>query len=251
MQMTIREVVGRYKGTFFGLVWSFFNPVLMLAIYTYVFSSIFNARFGNDHDESKLQFAVILFVGMIVHGLFSEVLNQTPTLLISNVNFVKKVIFPLEVLPVISLCTSLFHSVISIIVLLVVYAVVNGNIHLSAVFIPLILFPLVTITLGLSWVFTSLCVYFRDLGQTINIATTVLLFLSPVFYATSSAPKELQVWLKFNPLTFIIQQARAVLVYGYFPNWRELGIYSLISILIAWAGYAMFQKTRKGFADVL
>jgi len=252
VQMTKRDVVGRYKGSAFGLAWSFFNPVFMLVVYTFVFSVIFKSRWGGAAgDDSKTQFAVLLFVGMIVMSLFSEVLNRAPGLILGNVNYVKKVVFPLEILPVIAIGAALFHSLISLGVLLAAFALFNGYLHWTIVFAPLVILPLVILVTGLSWMLASLGVFLRDVGQTIALLTTVLMFLSPVFYPVTAVPERFRPFIMANPPTFIIEQARAVLIWGQLPNWLGLGIYTLLSTAIAWAGYAWFQKTRKGFADVL
>lgn len=251
-QMTRREVVGRYKGSVLGLAWSFFNPVFMLVVYTFVFSEIFKMRWGGlEGDESKTQFAVILFVGMIVLGLFSEVINRAPGLILSNANYVKKVIFPIEILPVVAMGAALFHSIVSFSVLLAAFAVFNGYLHWTVIFVPLIFLPLVIMTLGLAWMLASLGVFLRDVGQTVTLITTVLMFLSPVFYPVAAVPEGLRPIIMANPLTFIIEQARAVLIWGHLPNWLGLGLYTVAAILVAWVGYAWFQKTRKGFSDVL
>ena len=251
LQMTKREVVGRYKGSAMGLLWSFLNPVFMLVVYTFVFSGVFKARWGGIEDETKTQFAIVLFVGMIVHGLFAEVLNRAPGLILGNVNYVKKVIFPLDILPVISMGAAVFHSLISLVVLLAAFILFNGYLHWTVIFIPLVLLPLVILTLGLAWILASLGVFLRDVGQTIGIVMTFMLFSSPVFYPITALPEELRPWLMANPLTFIIEQSRAVLIFGKLPNWTGLLTYILVSILVAWLGYAWFQKTRKGFANVL
>jgi lipopolysaccharide transport system permease protein len=190
-------------------------------------------------------------VGLIVHGLLAEVLNRAPSLIISNVNYVKKVIFPLDVLPAISLIAALFHSIVSIIVLLVASAAINFYLPWTVALLPVVVLPLIVLIVGLSWILASLGVFIRDIGQTIGIITTVMLFLAPVFYPLSAIPEKYQPYILANPLTFIIEQSREVLIYGHLPNWSGLGIYMLIAIGIAWAGYAWFQKTRKGFADVL
>jgi lipopolysaccharide transport system permease protein len=249
-QMARREVVGRYKGSVLGLAWSFFNPVFMLSVYTFVFSEIFKSRWAGA-GESKTQFAVLLFVGMIVQGLFSEVLNRAPSLIVSNVNYVKKVVFPIEILPIVAMGAALFHSLISLSVLLVAFAIFNGYLQWTAVFAPLVLLPLIILIVGFAWMLASLGVFLRDVGQTITIITTVLMFLSPVFYPVSAVPERFRVWIMANPLTFIIEQAREVLIWGHFPDWTGLGIYTLAAVAVAWAGYAWFQKTKKGFADVL
>lgn len=252
MQMSKREVVGRYKGSAMGMAWSFFNPVFMLVVYTFVFSEIFKSRWsGAGANDSKTQFAIVLFVGMIVLNLFSEVINRAPGLIIFNVNYVKKVIFPIEVLPVIAMVAALFHSVISIGVLLVAFVVFNGYMHWTLFFTPLILMPLVILTVGLAWILASFGVFLRDVGQTVGIITTVLMFLSPVFYPINAVPEKFRPFILANPLTFIIEQMREAIIFGQSPNWLGLSIYTLIATLVAWLGYAWFQKTRKGFADVL
>ncbi|PUE54820.1 sugar ABC transporter permease [Limnohabitans sp. Rim8] len=252
VQMTKREVVGRYQGSAFGLAWSFLNPVFMLVVYTFVFSEIFKSRWGGEGgDDSKTQFAVVLFVGMIVLSLFSEVLNRAPGLILANVNYVKKVVFPIEILPVIAMGAALFHGLISLGVLLAAFLLFNGYLHWTAVFFPLVLLPLVILIMGLAWMLASLGVFLRDVGQTIGIITTVLMFLSPVFYPVTAVPERFRPFIMSNPLTFIIEQAREVLIWGHLPNWLGLGIYTLAASVLAWAGYALFQKTRKGFADVL
>jgi lipopolysaccharide transport system permease protein len=252
VQMIKREVVGRYQGSAFGLAWSFLIPVFMLVVYTFVFSEIFKSRWGGvGGDESKTQFAVVLFVGMIVLSLFSEVLNRAPGLILSNVNYVKKVVFPIEILPVIAMGAALFHCLISLGVLLTAFVFFNGYLHWTAIFLPLVLLPLIILTMGLAWMLASLGVFLRDVGQTIGIITTLLMFLSPVFYPVNAVPERFRPFILANPLTFIIEQAREVLIWGHFPNWLGLGAYTLAATTIAWAGYAWFQKTRKGFADVL
>ena len=251
-QMTKREVVGRYKGSAMGIAWSFFNPVFMLVVYTFVFSEIFNSRWGGaGGNDSKTQFAVVLFVGMIVLSLFSEVLNRAPSLILANVNYVKKVVFPIEILPVIAMGAALFHCLVSLGVLLAAFVVFNGYLNWTAIFVPIVILPLVILSTGLSWMLASLGVFLRDVGQTIGILTTMLMFLSPVFYPVNAVPERFRLYIMANPLTFIIEQAREVIIWGHLPNWSGLGIYSAAASVVAWIGYAWFQKTRKGFADVL
>lgn len=253
-EMTRREVVGRYKGAVIGLAWSLFNPILMLAVYTFVFSVVFKARWGAaavDGSESKTQFAVVLFVGLIVHGLFAEVLNRAPSLVLSNANYVKKVVFPLEILPVVTLGAALFHSLVSLIVLLAVFAVFNGTLPWTAVLILVVIFPLLVLTLGIAWILASLGTYLRDVGQVISLFTTILMFLAPVFYPITALPEEFRPYIMANPLTFIIEQSRTVLIWGRLPDWEGLGVYTIIAFAVGWTGYAWFQRTRKGFADVI
>lgn len=251
LQMTKREVIGRYRGSMLGLAWSFFNPVLMLLVYTFFFAVVFKSRWGTGGTDSKTDFAVILFVGMIVHGLFSEILNRSPRLILDNANYVKKVVFPIEILPAISIGVALFHATVSLAVLLIAFLIFNGFIQWTAVFIPLVILPLVILSLGAAWFLASLGVYLRDVAQTIGLFTTVLMFLSPVFYPATSLPEAVRPWLMINPLTFIIEQAREVMIWGRLPNFQGLAVYTLCAVIIAWLGYIWFQKTRKGFADVL
>ncbi len=252
VQMTKRDVLGRYKGSAMGLAWSFFHPVLMLVVYTFVFSVIFKSRWGGvGGDGSKTQFAVVLFVGMIVYSLFAEVLGRAPGLILSNINYVKKVVFPLEILPVIAMGAALFHSFISLSVLLTAFALFNGYLQWTAVFTPLVLLPLVIITMGLAWMLAAIGVFLRDVGQTIGIILTVMMFLSPIFFPVTALPERFRPFMMANPLTFIIEQAREVLIWGHTPDWIGLGAYTSAALMIVWAGFALFQKTRKGFADVL
>jgi lipopolysaccharide transport system permease protein len=250
-QMTKRDVVGRYRGSIMGLAWSFLNPVLMLTVYTFVFSVVFKARWGEEGEESKTEFAIILFAGMIVHALFAECVNRAPGLILSNVNYVKKVVFPLDILPWIAMGSALFHAAISIVVLLGFYGMLNLYLNWTIVFLPIILLPLILVTMGAVWFLTATGVYLRDIAQTTGIVTTMMMFLSPVFYPISALPKEYQAWLHLNPLTFIIEQMRNVMIWGKTPDLIGLGWYSAASLLVACIGYFWFQKTRKGFADVL
>ncbi|MEE4676789.1 ABC transporter permease [Pseudomonas alliivorans] len=249
-QMTRREVIGRYRGSVMGLAWSFFNPVLMLAVYTFVFSEIFSARWVGV-DTGKGGFAILLFVGMIVHGLFAECANRAPSLVMSNSNYVKKVVFPLEILPVITLGSALFHSCISLVVLVIAQLLISHTLYWTALLFPLILVPLILGTLGISWFLASLGVYLRDVGHVITVLTTVLLFLSPVLYPVAALPEIYRPWLQMNPLTYIIEESRSVLLFGHLPQWDSLGIAIVIGSLMAVAGFWFFQKTRKGFADVI
>lgn len=248
--MTRREVLGRYRGSVMGIAWSFFNPLLMLAVYTFVFSEVFQARW-TGLDAGKGQFAVLLFVGMIVHGLFAECANRSPSMIMSNSNYVKKVLFPLEVLPVVALGSALFHTGISLIVLLLAQWLLTHTLYLTAIAFPLVILPLLIATLGFSWLLAALGVYLRDVGQVIGVLTTVLLFLSPVLYPVAALPEVYQPWLRLNPLTYIIEESRNVLLFGQWPDAQNLAVALLISCVVAALGFAFFQKTRRGFADVL
>lgn len=245
-----REVLGRYKGSVFGVLWSFFNPLLMLAIYTFVFSEIFNARWGTN-TESKTEFALMLFAGLIVFNIFSDCMNRAPSLILSNLNYVKRVVYPLEILPVVSLGGALFHALISILVWILAYVLLIDVPNASVMYAPLVIMPFALLVLGLSWFLAAIGVYLRDVNQFINLVTTAVMFLSPIFYPASALPGPYRLILNVNPLTPIIEQLRAVLYFGHQPDFILLAKYSVFSLLIAWMGFMWFQKTRKGFADVL
>src|SRR5687768_11238443 len=243
--LTKREVIGRYRGSVMGIAWSFFNPLLMLVIYTFVFSVVFKARWGVGGEESKADFAIILFVGMIVHGLFAECVNRAPALILSNVNYVKKVIFPLEILPWVAFGSALFHTLISVGVLLIAEVLLGHPVPWTAVLFPFVLLPLVLITMGFAWFLAAFGVFVRDIGQITAMFTTVLLFLSPVFYPLSILPEKYQGLLQLNPLAFIIEEGRKVLIFGQLPEGGYWAVLMAAGGLIAWAGFAWFQKTRK------
>lgn len=245
-----REVLGRYRGSALGLLWSFFNPLFMLAVYTFVFSEIFKARWSAG-SESKIEFALVLFAGLIIYNLFAECINRAPGLILFNVNYVKKVVFPLEILPFVGLLSALYHSLISLLVWLMAYMVFFGLPHPSTLYLPLILIPYLLFIMGLGWGLASLGVYLRDVSQFIGILTTVLMFLSPIFYPAAALPEHYRHLLYLNPLTPVIEQTRDVLFWGNLPDFAGLSVYWCATALIAWIGFAWFQKTRKGFADVL
>ncbi|WP_417392890.1 ABC transporter permease [Gimesia sp.] len=249
-QMAKREVIGRYKGSVLGLAWSFFNPIIMLVVYTFVFSVVFKARWQTGSD-SKTEFALALFIGMIVHGLMAECVNRAPGLITGNINYVKKVIFPLDILPWIAMGATLFHSMISLAAWGLFFMVVNHSIHWTAIFLPVLFLPLILFTMGLTWFLASLGVYLRDVGQMTGVFTMVAMFMAPVFYPISNLPEKYHPIIYANPLTFIIEQSRAILMWGQIPHWGGVGISLLLSSIVAWLGYAWFQKTRRGFADVL
>ncbi|AEJ00318.1 ABC-2 type transporter [Nitrosomonas sp. Is79A3] len=254
LQMIKREVIGRYRGSFLGLLWTFVNPILMLAIYTFVFGVVFKIRLdpqNTDIYDDKFAFALLLFTGLILFNLFSECLSRAPGLVLANVNYVKKVIFPLEILPLVSLGSALFHAGISFLVLVIFILVIDHPIHWTLICLPIIILPLLLLVLGLSWMLASIGVYVRDIGQFIGLILTMLLFMSPIFYPASALPESVRDYLFLNPLTFVIEQARAVTLYGQLPDWSGLVIYYMLACIIAWVGLMWFMKTRKGFADVL
>ncbi|MDU4249508.1 ABC transporter permease [Pseudomonas sp.] len=251
VQATVkREVLGRYRGSFLGLFWSFFNPLFMLAVYTFVFSEIFNARW-NSGSVSKTEFALLLFAGLIIFNMFSECIIRAPSVILSNPNYVKKVVFPLEILPFVNLLSAFYHALISFCVWMAAYCIFFSTPHITVLYLPLIVFPFGLFIMGASWCLASLGVYLRDVTQFIGIITTVLMFLSPIFYPASALPEEYRALLYANPLTPVIEAVRDALYWGKAPELSTLAFYWIAAMIIAWLGFAWFQMTRKGFADVI
>jgi len=251
LQLAKREVISRYRGSVMGLAWSFFNPILMLIVYTFVFSVVFKSHWGGAAEHSRASFAIILFAGLIVHGMFAECAIRAPGLILANVNYVKRVVFPLEILPWVAMASTVFHAGISLLVLLLAQLLLNHTMPFTAVFFPVVLLPLLLITMGVAWFLSAIGVYLRDVSQTIGLLTTLLLFLSPVLYPVSSLPEAYQLWARLNPLTYTLEEGRSSLIFGQMPNWSGWGKHMIVSAIIAWIGFWWFQKSRKGFADVL
>lgn len=245
-----REIIGRYRGSVMGLLWSFFNPVLMLAVYTFVFSVVFKARWVGGSD-SKMEFALVLFAGLMIFNLFAECINKAPSLILGNVNYVKKVIFPLEVLPLIAFGSAAFHFLVSLLVWILFFCLFFGLPSPRILWLPVVLVPLVLTTLGFSWLLASLSVFIRDTAQVIGVITTILMFLSPIFYPIEALPIEYHVMMNLNPLTYVVEQTRDIMIFHRPMNFFSWLIQFLFSALTAWLGFAWFQKTRTGFADVL
>lgn len=252
-QLTEREIIGRYRGSVLGLLWPFITPLLMLALYTLVFGVILGARrWGVGEAKVSIgEYAIILFAGITLHGVLAEMLAQCPRLINSNPNFVKRVVFPLQILPIVTLGGALFHALISFAMLLTVQLMLTGTLPLTFLLLPVVLIPFAILNLGVGWFLASLGVYFRDIDQILRPVTTMLLFLSPIVYPIEAIPQRLQPLLYLNPLTFIVEQTRAVLIFGQMPNWLGLAIYTIIALAFAAIGLWWFQRTRKGFADVI
>lgn len=250
-QMARREVAARYRGSVLGVLWALLTPLLMLSLYTFVFSVVFEARWGADASAGRSRFAVFAFVGMLVHGLLAESMVRAPSLVLANPSFVKKVVFPLEILPVVALSASLFHAAAGFGVLAVAQLALDGALPWTWVFLPLTLLPVVLFALGVSWFLASTGVYLRDIAHPVGLAATVLLFASPVFFPASSVPQPWRDWVLLNPLSLVIEQTRAVLLQGRAPDAAVLAAQLGVGALVAWLGYFWFQRIRKGFANVV
>lgn len=247
-----REITGRYRGSVLGILWSLLTPLFMLGVYTFVFGNVFKARWAGAGDQVGIaEFAIIIFAGLMVFQIFSEVVSRAPTLIVSNQNFVTKVVFPLEILVPVALGAALFHGAVSLVVLIGFQLAVFGGVPWTALLLPLVLLPFCWVILGLSWFFAALGAYLRDIGQVLGTLVTALMFLSPIFFPITALPEWLRPWLLLNPVALPVEQVRAVLVFGQLPDFEALGAYALVSVVVMALGYAFFQKTRKGFADVL
>ena len=250
-QFAKREILGRYRGSILGLGWSFATPLLMLAVYTFVFVGVFKARWPGAESGGGGEFALQIFAGLLAFNFFSEVINRAPRLIVDQPNLVKKVVFPLEILPWVSVLSGLFHLLLSILVLLIGILIVRGEVSPTLIALPLILLPFFVLLLGLGWGLGALGVYIRDIGQMMGLALNLLMFLSPIFYSLDSLPPKMQSWMLANPLTLIIEQIRGATLGNSWPDWQALALYSLLAFAVAIVGAAFFEAARKGFADVL
>ena len=250
-QLVSREVSQRYRGSYLGVLWSFITPLLMLLIYTFVFSVVFKARWRAEAETPTGEFALTLFAGLAAFNLFSEVMNRAPGLVLAVPNYVKKVVFPLEVLPVVAVGSALVNSLITAGLVLVGSVLVLGHVSPTVVLLPLAYLPLILLCLGLSWFLASLGVYIRDIGQGIGIVVQMLFFASPVFYSPTAVPERIRGVLLANPLTLILDAFRQTLLWGELLNWRMWIVWTTMTAAIALLGYVWFMKTKKGFADVM
>lgn len=249
-QLAKRDVLGRYRGASFGLLWALMSPFLMLMVYTFAFGTVLKSRWPQV-ESGAAHYSIILFVGILVHGFFAECLTRSPELVVSNSNYVKRVIFPLDILPWPMALSALFHTGMNIIVFIILQLILDGHMAYTIIFLPLVIFPLFILVLGVSWFMAAVGVYFRDVGQITGVLATAMFFLSSAIIPTEVIPKAYRWLFFFNPLTFVINQARNVMLWGKLPNWSGLSLYLMIAITIACLGYAFFEKTKRGFADVL
>lgn len=245
-----RDILGRYQGSVLGLLWSIFIPFFMLIIYTFVFSYVFKARW-TGLSESKIEFALILFSGLLVFNLFAECVTRAPSIIVNNVNYVKKIMFPIEILPLVSLGSALFSALMSLAIWVIFYCIYFGAPPITILLLPLIVLPLLFLIVGVSWLMSALGVYLRDISQIMSICITGLMFISPVFYPVSSLPNEYQFILKANPLTPIIEQVRDAMIWGKQPDWQNYFILLFVAITFAWLAFVCFQRFKREFADVL
>jgi lipopolysaccharide transport system permease protein len=244
-----RRIEARYRGAALGLFWAVLEPLLLLAIYTFVFSSVFGARWGEDAGSGS--FALHLFSGLILFQVFQRAVNDAPALLLSHATYLKQVLFPAEALSIASVFAALFDFAVGFVLWLGFHLIERGLPPPTALAIPVVVVPIVLFALGGSWLLASLGVFLRDLAHVTTLATTALLFLSPIFYPASRVPESFRVVYDANPLAHLLEAARALLLDGASPDWGALAMVSFASLLVAWGGYAWFRRTRHTFADVL
>lgn len=250
-QLIKREVGQRYRGSYLGVLWSFITPLLMLAIYTFVFSVIFKSSWKMGTETPIGEFALTLFAGLAAFNLFSEVVNRAPTLILTVPNYVKKVVFPLEILPVVAVGSALVNSIITATLVIIGSVLLLGRISPSIFLLPLAYLPLCLLCLGLGYFLASLGVYIRDIGQGISVVVQMLFFLSPVFYPVSAVPEPFRSVILINPLTLILTEFRQILLWGEMLNLRAWGPWLIFTVVFAILGYIWFMKTKNGFADVM
>jgi lipopolysaccharide transport system permease protein len=248
-ELAKREFSGRYRGSFGGIAWSFAQPLFLLTVYTVAFGVILQARWG--FGGGTAEYALMLFAGLIVFNAFAECLNNAPSLIASNPNYVKKVVFPLEVLPWVTALAAILHAVIGIGVWLVGYAILIGTPSPAVLFFPAVLASLFPVLLGVGWLLSATGVVVRDVGQLTGLLAHALLFLTPIFYSVEAAPAGLQRLLLLNPLTFVVEQLRIVLYHGQPPSLRGLAAYFALACVFALFSLAIFRRMRPRFADLL
>lgn len=248
-QFVKRDIQARYRGSSLGMAWSFITPLLMLAVYTFVFREVFKARWGSG-EGGGLEFALYVYAGLVVFNFFAEIANRAPRLIVDQPNLVKKVVFPLDLLAWVALLAASFHLLVSSAVLLLA-ALWAGYASWSMLWLPLVWLPLFPLLLGLSWFLAGLGVYLRDIGQLLNLLISLLMFLTPIFYPVSALPERWRPWLALNPLVPLIEDTRRVLLQGEWPDFHRLTLMLAFSLLVAVLGRLWFRITRRGFADVL
>lgn len=251
-RLTARDIQAKYRGSFFGLIWAVMTPLLMLVIFTFVFGVVFKGRWASAAPDAPTQeFSLIIFFGLTIYNFVAEVISRAPTAVTSNNTYVKKVVFPLEILTVVIILSALTQFGISFALFMGFYGFVFGWPPIEILLFPIVFAPLLIAVAGVSWLLASLGVFVRDLSQFIPLALTALLFLSPIFYPVANLPEATQSWLALGPLAPILESARAVVIFGAPPNWAALGVYWALALAIGSFGYWWFYRTQKGFADVL
>jgi lipopolysaccharide transport system permease protein len=244
-----RDIMQRYQGSVFGVLWSIINPIIMLGIYTFIFSVVFKAKWGGVDD--KYQFSMLLFSGLIVFNCFSDIISRSPTLIVNYSNYVTKVIFPIEILPFVITISAMFNFILSFMIWVIFYFILIGPPSITIILLPFILLPFILMCNGFAWVFSSIGVYIRDLNQVVMLGVSAMMFMTPIFYPISAIPEKYQHYLFISPITSVIESFRDLAINGVIPDLSQYVSYCITSIVIYWFGYMWFKKVSKGFSDVL
>jgi len=249
-QFTLRNVEVRHKGSHLGLIWSFLNPLLMLGLYVLVFGYIFGGSFGILSGETRADYALGIFLGLTLFHFVAEVLGVAPTLIVGNPNFVKKVVFPLEILPAASVGGAVFHLLISLGLALLSLLVFGSGFSAGILWLPVIIAPLLLLGLGISWFCSALGVFFRDISQVIQFLSTALMWASGVFFTAQKYPAA-WAYLRFNPLLLAIDLTRDAVLWARPLNYHHLGYLYAVSLAACYLGHLAFRRMKPAFADVL
>ena len=244
-----RELLGRYKGSALGLAWAVLNPVVMIAIFTFIFAGIFGARFGTNH--SHWEYALYLFCGLLPWSMFQDSVQQSANTIVVNSNLVKRVVFPLEALPAAQVFAALGNQLFATVALLIATIIIRQRLELTAIWFPLLLIPQILFALGVSWLVASLGVFLRDIAQGITLLLMAWMYLTPIIYPESIVPEHFRTFIDLNPFTHLIRNYRHIFLDGLSPDWRGLGYFTLIATIFFLFGYWWFARTRKSFADVV
>jgi lipopolysaccharide transport system permease protein len=247
--LTASQLIQRYRGSLLGLLWTLVQPLLMLGIYSFVFGTIFRPRWMQAGSESS--FALVLFCGLTVYGFFADSLARSPSLITGNPNYVKKIIFPLEVLAVTNVLAALAQSMAGFAILLLAKLWLQGFVPWTAWLLPLALLPFVLVTLALCWFLSALSVYLRDVENLIGLLLSGLMFLSPIFYSLQAVPERVRPLFYLNPVTWAVEDLRRVLLWGEGLNWQIWGLQLILGWILLGLAYAWFKRLQPGFADVL
>jgi lipopolysaccharide transport system permease protein len=246
-QLVKRDVLLRYRGAYFGLLWIFLNPLIMLGVFAFVFGEIFEARW--PVQSGGIPFVLNLYCGLIAFNIFAETVSRSPGSVRSYPSYVKKIIFPVEMLPVVPLGSALIHAVFNTAILALALVWI-GQLNYSILLFPVLILPLVLFGLGLAWFLAAWGVFIKDMNQIVPVFVQMLMFLSPVFYPSQAVPKPFQPLYTYNPLGSVIEALRAALT-GLRVDWGAWSIALALSLMVFSFGYAFFQHSRDEFADAL
>lgn len=246
-QLVKRDVLLRYRGAMFGVLWVFLSPLILLSIFAFVFGHIFQTRWPQQNEA--IPFWIVMYCGLIVFNMFAESVSRAPSAVRGYPSYVKKIIFPLEILPLVPLGSALIHGAFNFLILLAALAWI-GKLHAEVLFFPLLLIPVLLLALGLSWFLAAWGVFIKDMNQIVPVFIQMLMFLSPVFYPVSAVPEFLRPVYLHNPLGAVIEASRSLIV-GDSVQWLPWGLSFLVGLTTSALGYAFFVHSRGEFADVL